>query len=122
MREKDAYRYPLNMLMFSFVSVIAAEVFVLFGGSHASLAAQGQEQIAAIFGYALTIYLLNVVGNKLVDKLFYRRQIKLIDEGMKWEVVSALFTIPVGLFCLLFIRKLALSVFFIWAFLSSSYL
>ncbi|MFD2759559.1 diguanylate cyclase [Lentibacillus juripiscarius] len=94
--KKDAYRYPLNMLMFSFVSVIAAEVFVLFGGSHASLAAQGQEQIAAIFGYALTIYLLNVVGNKLVDKLFYRRQIKLIDEGMKWEVVSALFTIPVG--------------------------
>ncbi|TFJ93984.1 sensor domain-containing diguanylate cyclase [Lentibacillus salicampi] len=94
--KRNSYRYPLNMLMFSIVSIIAAGVFNLFGGSHETISAQSHEQITAIFGYASAVFLVNTILNVILDKLFYRRDIKLLDEGVKWEFFSALFTIPVG--------------------------
>lgn len=94
--KKDSYRYPLNMLMFSFVSIISASVFNFLGGSHETISAQSQEQITAIFGYAISIFLFNTLLNKLLEKMLYRRQVTMFDEGLKWEVISALLTIPVG--------------------------
>ncbi|HLS10170.1 sensor domain-containing diguanylate cyclase, partial [Lentibacillus sp.] len=94
--KKDSYRYPLNMLMFSIVSIIAAIIFNLLGGSHETISAQSQEQVFAIFGYAAAIFLVNTLFNVVLDKILYRRNTRLIDEGIRWEFFTTLLTIPVG--------------------------
>ncbi|QKY69585.1 sensor domain-containing diguanylate cyclase [Lentibacillus sp. CBA3610] len=94
--KKDLYRYPLNMLMFSIVSVISAAVFNLLGGSHETISAQSEDQIAAVFGYAISIFLFNTLLNKLLEKVLYNRKVKIFDEGLRWEFISASMTIPVG--------------------------
>ncbi|MFB4166614.1 diguanylate cyclase [Virgibacillus sp. JSM 102003] len=94
--KKDNYRYPLNMVMFSLVSVIGAGVFVHLGGSHQTILTQSDEQVWAIFGYAFTIFIANQFFNKLIDKAFYKRKVKIFDEGLRWEFISSLLIIPVG--------------------------
>ncbi|SDQ46152.1 sensor domain-containing diguanylate cyclase [Virgibacillus salinus] len=94
--KKDNYRYPLNMIMFSLVSVIGAGVFVQLGGNHQTIFTQSEEQVWAIFGYAITIFIANQFFNKLIDKAFYKRKVKIFDEGLRWEVISSLLIIPVG--------------------------
>lgn len=94
--KKDSFRYPLNMTMFSLVSVAAAGVFVMLGGTHETIRTQSTEQIFAIFGYAITIFVVNQLFNKLLDKFFYERKVKLFDEGLRWEFISSLLIIPVG--------------------------
>ncbi|WP_164668474.1 GGDEF domain-containing protein [Virgibacillus doumboii] len=94
--KKDSFRYPLNMLLFSVVSLTAAGVFRLLDGSHESIRVQSEEQILAIFGYAITIFIVNTLFNKLLGKFLYNRDVKIFDEGLRWELTSSLLIIPVG--------------------------
>lgn len=96
-RKQQLYRFPLNMLSFSIVSIIAAEVYLLLGGSHDATNYESLTEITAIFGYALTIFLLNQLFNKLIDFYFYRREnVRVIELTQKWELTSLFLVLPVG--------------------------
>ncbi|MFD1039528.1 diguanylate cyclase [Virgibacillus byunsanensis] len=94
--KKDAYRFPLNMLMFSIISIIAAGVYTLIGGEHGAVDYQSSGEIVAIFGYAITVFIVNQFLNKMIDSFFYKRKVKLFDRGLIWEFTSSLLVIPVG--------------------------
>lgn len=96
-RRQQSFRFPLNMLSFAIVSVIAAEVYRLLGGSHGVTNYENLTEIVAIFGYAITVFLMNQIFNKLIDYYLYQRKdIQMIDEGQKWELTSLLFILPAG--------------------------
>ncbi|MFC4558956.1 diguanylate cyclase [Virgibacillus kekensis] len=95
-RKKDSFRYPLNMLLFSLVSILAAELFILLGGTHDMGRIESGVQFLAIAGYAVTIFILNHILTKLTDKIVYQRKVKFFDEGLRWELTSSLLIIPVG--------------------------
>lgn len=94
--KKEFFRYPLNLLMFSSVSVLAALTFWLLGGNHESISFRSVQDIVAIFGYALSVFIANQVLIKVSLNYFYQKKAKLFDEGFFWELQSTLIVLPVG--------------------------
>lgn len=94
--KKEYYRYPLNLIMFSGVSLIGALVFWLLGGDHQSIDFTSLQDIIAIFGYAITVFVVNQLFIKLNNRIFYSRKMKLFDKGFLWEIQSSFIVVPVG--------------------------
>lgn len=94
--KREYYRYPLNLIMFSGVSLIAALTFWLLGGDHESINYRSIPDIVAIFGYAFSVFIANQLLIKANHRLFYQKKVKLFDEGFFWELKSTLIVLPVG--------------------------
>ncbi|MFZ3576403.1 sensor domain-containing diguanylate cyclase [Virgibacillus sp. DJP39] len=94
--KKEYYRYPLNLTMFSAVSLIGAFTFWLLGGDHQSIDFTSFQDIVAIFGYAITVFVVNQLFIKMNHRVFYKRNVKLFDKGFLWEIQSSLIVLPVG--------------------------
>ncbi|WP_404453267.1 sensor domain-containing diguanylate cyclase [Virgibacillus necropolis] len=94
--KKEYYRYPLNLIMFSAVSLVGALVFWLLGGDHGAIDFTSLQDIIAIFGYALTICVVNQLFIKMNHRIFYQQKVKLFDKGFLWDIQSSLIVLPVG--------------------------
>ncbi|MUK86970.1 diguanylate cyclase [Ornithinibacillus sp. L9] len=96
LKRKELYRIPLNMLMFSIVSVISAEIYKWIGGTHSENIYGNTIEIVAIFGYAISIFIVNQLTIKMVQRLLMGQKSKFFDKGLRWELTSSLLIIPVG--------------------------
>lgn len=94
--KKEYYRYPLNLVMFSGVSLVGAFIFWILGGNHESINFRSIQDIIAIFGYAFSVFITNQVLIKANHRFFYQKKVKLFDEGFFWELQSTLIVLPVG--------------------------
>ncbi|GGF06783.1 hypothetical protein GCM10010954_01540 [Halobacillus andaensis] len=90
-------RIPLNMLMFLIISLITAGVFYSLGGSHGENALQSGADAVPVMAYALTQIVINQVSLKLIGRYLYRRKVKWVDQGVKWELLTTALVAPVGL-------------------------
>ncbi|TMW71601.1 sensor domain-containing diguanylate cyclase [Alteribacter natronophilus] len=97
--KRDLYRIPFNSIIFMIVSLSSAGVFYLLGGTTGSLERlTWSNEIIPTIGYALTFFVSNHVIIYFSMKYVARREgITFWDEGLKWEAISAVMIIPVGL-------------------------
>ncbi|WP_330948656.1 sensor domain-containing diguanylate cyclase [Virgibacillus sp. MG-45] len=95
-KRKVIYRIPLNMLLFSAGSLLAASVYQLLGGTYAQSQYQSYTEMIAIIVYAVIIVAFNHLFSYLVRRFFYRQSARFFDRGLKWELFSFLLVIPTG--------------------------
>ncbi|MFD2046223.1 diguanylate cyclase [Ornithinibacillus salinisoli] len=96
LKQKESYRVPLNVLMFAFVSIISAGIYQFIGGNHSMIIYGNTSEIIAIFGYAISIFVVNQVLIKIVQRVLRGQKTKFLDKGLWWELTSSLLIIPVG--------------------------
>ncbi len=95
--KKELYRIPLNMIMFLAVSVTSAAVFWLLGGNHQTFDYRDSTDIIAVFGYAISTFIVNQSIIKLFRRFLFKQKMRFFDKGLVWELTSSLLVIPVGL-------------------------
>lgn len=95
-RLKDSYRFPLNMLSISFVSLISAEVFYFVGGTHSGMNYEDPKQLFAAVCYGFSVIFFNTIFNKLIDRFFYNRGFTIFGKEERWEFTTLLLVLPVG--------------------------
>src|SRR5690625_4850392 len=95
-RLKDSYRFPLNMLSISFVSLISAEVFYFVGGTHSGMNYEDPKQLFAAVCYGFSVIFFNTIFNKLIDRFFYNREFIIFGKEERWEFTTLLLVLPVG--------------------------
>ncbi|MFG6148369.1 sensor domain-containing diguanylate cyclase [Halobacillus sp. B23F22_1] len=89
------FRIPLNMLMFLIISLITAGVFHSLGGSHGEQALQSGA--VAVVAYAITQIVVNQILLQLIGRYLYKRKVKWVDQGVKWELLTTALVAPAGL-------------------------
>ncbi|MFD1736016.1 diguanylate cyclase [Bacillus salitolerans] len=93
---KDFFRVPMNSLMFLFISLSGAFVYYGLGGKHGEFELNSTNTYIPIITYVLTVVLFNHVTLHLVRKFIYKRSVIFFSRDLIWEVMTTLFTIPVG--------------------------
>lgn len=106
--KQESYRYPLNSIIFMIVSVTAASLFYLFGGTTGLLTGTQLSALAfPIFVYAFTYFFLNHLLIYLYRKYILRvKDTRLLDEAFAWEGLSFVLIIPVGITLLLLYQQI----------------
>lgn len=90
------YRYPLNMLMFLFVSVTSAAFYYIIGGNVGPLHPGQSIDWIPTMGYAFMAFFSNHIAFYLVSKAFYD-DAKFFGKYVQWEVITTLLTLPISL-------------------------
>lgn len=99
------YRYPLNLLMFHFLSIISAGFYYL------TLLLLDRISNVAVAFLALTVYMLsylvfNQIAMYIIEKYFYKRtETKFIDENLIFSLYTNVFVIPLS-FILIYLYEM----------------
>ncbi|OJF90899.1 sensor domain-containing diguanylate cyclase [Alkalibacterium sp. 20] len=90
------YRYPLNLLMFHFLSILAAGVYyltILLSDQLISIVAE----LLALTMYMLAHILFNQIAIYIIDKYFYgNSNIQIIDENLIFSLYITIFVVPLS--------------------------
>ncbi|MCT2537940.1 sensor domain-containing diguanylate cyclase [Aquibacillus koreensis] len=93
---KDLYRIPLNMLMFLFVSIMSAYVYLLLGGRIGSIYLLRLDELIPIAGYVLTVFISNHILLYAFRRVIFEQKPKLVDKSLWWEFITTIVVLPVG--------------------------
>ncbi|MEQ6389615.1 sensor domain-containing diguanylate cyclase [Bacillaceae bacterium S4-13-58] len=96
-RKNDLYRIPLNLLMFSTISIIGALVFYALGGKNGEISLVIASNMIPIVGYALAVFISNQLILYVISTKVIGRKERFFDKGLLWESMTSLFVLPVGL-------------------------
>lgn len=92
----ESFRFPLNMLSISIVSLLSANIFYLFGGTHGGANYESSVQLLAAAIYGVSVVVFNTSINKVIDRFFYNREFTFFGKEEAWEFTSILLVLPVG--------------------------
>ncbi|MFQ3542611.1 sensor domain-containing diguanylate cyclase [Halobacillus rhizosphaerae] len=95
--KSQIHRLPINLLMFMVLSIGSALVYHLLGGEHGKRAIDKIEDVIPLMAYVLFQFIMNHCFIKIISKYLYRKQVKWVDRGSIWEVVTTILVTPVGL-------------------------
>ncbi|MDL4841682.1 sensor domain-containing diguanylate cyclase [Aquibacillus rhizosphaerae] len=95
-RRSELFRIPLNSLMFLFVSIISAHVYIWLGGEIGSIYFLNKSDIIPILGYVLSVFLSNHFLLYLFRVIIYNQKFKLVDKSLLWEFGTTIVVLPVG--------------------------
>ncbi|WP_423189167.1 sensor domain-containing diguanylate cyclase [Alkalibacterium sp. f15] len=90
------YRYPLNLLMFNFLSIISAGFYyltIMLTNQLFSVTAE----LLALTMYMLTHIIFNQMAMCIINKYFYgNSNIKIIDENLIFSLYITIFVVPLS--------------------------
>lgn len=94
--KSQAFRVPLNLLMFLFISILSASVYKWIGGLHETIVLDSFTQQLQLIGYVVTVFLSNQIFLHFVKRFFYVQETKFFDEGFMWEMITTSIVLPIG--------------------------
>ncbi|WP_179107139.1 GGDEF domain-containing protein [Sediminibacillus massiliensis] len=109
LEKKELYRIPVNLLMFLFVSFVAAMVYWGLGGDHGPQVLIGIDNLIPVIGYIFTVFLANQFILYLVTRYVYGIEGKFLDRGFLWEFYTLTLVIPTGIVLYLLYVEIGLS-------------
>ncbi|WLR46113.1 sensor domain-containing diguanylate cyclase [Halobacillus litoralis] len=92
----NLHRLPINLFMFLLISVVSAGIYYALGGTHGPSAVNDTGDALPIVSYALSQIVLNQFSIKFVAKVLYHKEIKWLDKGFVWELLTASLVLPIG--------------------------
>ncbi|WP_096435956.1 sensor domain-containing diguanylate cyclase [Alteribacter populi] len=96
--KKELFRIPLNSLIFLSTSALAAGAFYLLGGSTGNVDRMTFfNDGIPIIGYAVTYFFSNHILIYFAIKYMTKKEHNFWDEDLRWEAISAVMIVPVGL-------------------------
>lgn len=94
---QNLVRIPINVLMFSSISLVAGIVFYALGGTHGDTRLFNIGVLTPILAHELVYFTLNTVGLYFIQVRIYDRKSKFITSDTKWDGVTSIMVLPVGL-------------------------
>lgn len=96
------YRYPLNLLMFYFLSAVSAGAYYLTSNV-LNILFRAPFSIVAMAVYMFVHLFANQLAMYVIDKYFYNREnIRFFDDNLKFSFYTSLFVVPLS-FVLIFL-------------------
>ncbi|WP_059283206.1 hypothetical protein [Bacillus coahuilensis] len=90
----DSYRFPMNSLMFFFISLCSGLVYFAVGGNTSDM--QFSSLIGPIIIYQISLFLFNELF-LVVAQWYTGRKRKLFGEDVVWDIIGSLVSLPLGL-------------------------
>ncbi|WP_339147066.1 MULTISPECIES: sensor domain-containing diguanylate cyclase [unclassified Sutcliffiella] len=97
MNRQNLVRIPINMLMFSSISLVAGFVFYALGGTPGDTRLWNIGVLTPILAHELVYFTLNTVYLYFIQLSIYERRSKFITPDTKWDAVTSIMVLPVGL-------------------------
>lgn len=94
---ENLLRIPINLLMFSTISLICGFVYYALGGGHGDTRILQPGVIIPILSHELMYFTLNSIALYMIQVSIYKRKTKLITTDTKWEAITSIIVLPVGL-------------------------
>ncbi|HAQ06106.1 MAG TPA: GGDEF domain-containing protein [Bacillus bacterium] len=95
-QKADAYRYPLNSMMFFIVSLLSGLLFYTLGGTHGASLANEPNNIFLGTVYGISNYAFNTIILVLVQIFIIKLTGPYFGKDFIWETVTTLITFPIG--------------------------
>lgn len=92
----DAYRYPLNSLMFFIVSLLSGLLFYALGGTHGENFANEPYNLFLGTVYGVSNYAFNQVILTMLQMFVFKRKGPYFGKDFIWESVTTIITFPIG--------------------------
>ncbi|MRX74163.1 diguanylate cyclase [Bacillus lacus] len=108
---QDLFRYPINSLMFMFVSFISGSAYYLLGGQTGAQAFS-PIFIAQVVTYSFVVCAVNHYFLQFVRKFIYKKSQPLLSTDFIWEIFTTSLVFPVGLILYLLYIELGLVALF----------
>lgn len=108
----NLHRLPINLFMFLMLSVVSAGIYYALGGTHGDTAVDSTSDAIPIVCYALSQIVLNQFSIKFVAKVFYNKEIKWLDRGFTWELLTSTLVLPIGFILYMVFAEFGLSAIF----------
>ncbi|MEC3882657.1 sensor domain-containing diguanylate cyclase [Halobacillus sp. HZG1] len=110
----NLHRLPINLFMFLLISVVSAGLYYALGGTHGPSAVNDIGDALPIVSYALSQIILNQFSITFVAKVLYRKEMKWLDKGFAWEVLTSSLVLPVGFILYMVFSEFGISgIFFV---------
>ncbi|MCQ2008550.1 sensor domain-containing diguanylate cyclase [Sporolactobacillus sp. STSJ-5] len=96
----DAYRIPINLTMFLFVSISSGSTYFALGGKATEVTVNVLElSLLPIFGFYFSAYLANTVALMFIRKWLLSTpiKVKMFDRDSVWEITITLLMMPLGI-------------------------
>ncbi|MDX5475616.1 MAG: sensor domain-containing diguanylate cyclase [Bacillaceae bacterium] len=93
----ESYRIPINLLMFSMASLFSGFIFYFLGGQHGNTDLLSPVVIGPILAHQLTYFMLNQYCLYFITNYIHKRKKKFFSIDMKWDGVTSLVVLPVGI-------------------------
>ncbi|QFT90071.1 Response regulator PleD [Bacillus sp. THAF10] len=90
-------KIPINMLMFSGISLVAGFTFYALGGEVGDTRLWNIVVLIPILAHEIIYLTLNQVGLYFIQVSIYRRKSKFITADTKWDLTTSIMVLPVGL-------------------------
>lgn len=94
---QNLVRIPINVLMFSSISLIAGFIFYTLGGTVGDTRLWNIGVITPILAHEFVYFTLNTVGLYFIQVSVYERKSKFITPDTKWDAITSIMVLPVGL-------------------------
>ncbi|HET7628309.1 MAG TPA: sensor domain-containing diguanylate cyclase [Bacillales bacterium] len=95
--KKDLYRYPLNLLMFFFISYFSGIAFFAAGGDIGSIDVTSPIAIVPILVYVTAVFMINQLLLTAVRRFLMRQRYMFLGKDVLWEAVMTLLMLPIAL-------------------------
>ncbi|MFZ3588345.1 sensor domain-containing diguanylate cyclase [Bacillus sp. DJP31] len=110
----EFFRFPMNSLMFTFISLVSAFVYFILGGKTGIIELNSVQTFIPIIGYIVTSFILNHIVIYFIKKYVYQRSNGFFTKDLIWEVLTSLIVIPVGIVLYLLYNEIGLlGIFFV---------
>lgn len=106
--KENAYRYPLNFIMFFIVSITSGLVYYALGGEHGIEIINNPRNLLLALSYALTAFVVNHLLLTILAYILHRRKRVFLDQDFIWETVTTILTLPIGLILYILYREVGL--------------
>ncbi|WP_052343499.1 sensor domain-containing diguanylate cyclase [Bacillus massiliigorillae] len=95
--KEEMIRYPLNSLMFFFLSLISGLIFYKLGGTHNYTLEITVHKIIPLVGYAVSFFVLNEILLGVIRFFIYGKRVSFIGKDFLWESITSLSVFPMGI-------------------------
>lgn len=106
--KENAYRYPLNFIMFFTVSIVSGLVYYALGGEHGIELINNPGNLVLALTYALTAFVVNHLLLSILAYILHKRKRVIFDQDFIWEAATTILTLPIGLILYILYREVGL--------------
>ncbi|WP_078379515.1 sensor domain-containing diguanylate cyclase [Sutcliffiella halmapala] len=110
--KQNLHRIPINLFMFASLSLLSGLIFYLLGGTHGDAQLLNTGVAIPILAHEFVYFTLNQISLYFIHISLYKRERKFITTDSKWDGITSLIVLPVGLILYVLYEQLGIVAIF----------
>ncbi|WP_141431857.1 diguanylate cyclase [Bacillus sp. 03113] len=112
-KKEDSFRFPLNSIMYFFISLLSGCFYYSFGGEHDTSLNPTSPSFWLFIAYPVVHYVLQEACFIFISISLYQRK-EFFGKDFLWESITSLITIPIGFVLYILYKHVGvISIFFV---------